>query len=164
MENIRSQSLTCLLPAPPVPAEVAKTRSKSTLTAPRVLLVDDLTPTHWLVSTFLNRAYFDVVTLSDPDQAVSAVYELQPDAIVIDPASAGQAGWLALAELQSDPFAAQIPTVIYTDFEEAVIADHAAQCQYDDLRFVSKAEDLDLLLDRIAEAAGAASLAESWSA
>ncbi len=132
--------------------------------APRILFIDDLAADHWIVSTFLSGASFEIVSSGDPDFALATARLIQPATIVIDPAMANHQGWELLAELQSDPALGRIPTVVYTALPEWVIADHAARCLYDDLRYVDKQEDLDRLLDRLAEATGTPSLVESWSA
>lgn len=132
--------------------------------APRIVLIDDLVPAQWLVSTFLSGANCDVISSADPDQAVALARQTKPDAIVLDPALDDHRGWELLAKLQSDPVLSRIPTVIYTALPEAALADHSARCLYGDLRFVSKFEDLDSLLNRIVEAVDARSLAEARSA
>jgi CheY-like chemotaxis protein len=132
--------------------------------APRILYVDDLAPSHWLINRFLTGASFDVASADDPAGALREARRDVPDAIVIDPAFGDHQGWELLAAFQSDPDLCQVPTVIYTALPEATIADHAARCLYDDLRYVSKDEDLDCLLDGLAEATGAPSLAQYWSA
>ncbi|HEX2172487.1 MAG TPA: response regulator [Dehalococcoidia bacterium] len=132
--------------------------------APRILYVDNITPLNWLVNQFLSGASFAVTSVDDPEGALDRARREVPDAIVLDPSFADHEGWEVLASLQSDAELSQVPTVIYTALPETTIADHAARCLYDDLRYVSKDEDLDSLLDRLAEATGAPSLAEYWSA
>ena len=130
----------------------------------RILCIDDLTPAQWLVSTFLSRAGFEVLSSGDPDDATLLTRLTQPGAILLDPAVADHRGWEVLAELQSDPELSRIPVLIYTALPEWAVADHATRCFYDDLRYVSKQEDLDCLLDNLAEAAGSPALVASWSA
>lgn len=132
--------------------------------APRILYIDDIAPSHWLIKQFLTGASFAVASSADPVRAFETARRNIPDAIVLDPAFGDHQGWELLAAFQSDPDLCQVPTVIYTALTEATIADHAARCLYDDLRYISKDEDLDRLLDGLAEATGARSLAEYWSA
>ena len=130
----------------------------------RILCIDDLTPAQWLVSTFLSRAGFEVLSSGDPDDTALLARVIQPDAIVLDPAVADHRGWEVLAELESDLELGRIPVLIYTALPEWAIADHAARCLYDDLRYVSKEEDLDRLLDSLAEVTGSPALVATWSA
>lgn len=132
--------------------------------APRILFIDDQTPGQWLIDAFLSGANFEVTSTGDPARAIDYARNLLPDAIVLDPAFAFHSGWETLAEIQSDPALAGIPVLVYTDLPESAIADHAARCRYDFVGYISKDDDLDHLLDRLAEAVGAPALTASCSA
>lgn len=132
--------------------------------APRILFIDDLTPVQWLIDSFLAGANFEVTSVGQPGEAAAHARIVLPNAIVLDPAFGFHSGWEVLAEIQSDPLLAGIPILLYTDLSESVIADHAARCQYDFVGYVSKEDDLDHLLDRLAEAVGAPALTATWSA
>lgn len=132
--------------------------------APRILFIDDLTPGQWLIDAFLSGANFDVTSTSDPARAAGLARTRLPDAIVLDPAFAFHSGWEVLAEIQSDPRLAGIPILLYTDLPESVIADHAARCRYGFVGYISKGDDLDHLLDRLAAIVGSPALTATWSA
>jgi CheY-like chemotaxis protein len=94
-------------PAPPV-AEVRRDGLNT------VLIIDDDPTVCDLVSRFLQREGFRVVTAADGAEGLRLAREIRPAVITLDVIMPGRDGWAVLAEIKADPLLADIPVVLLT--------------------------------------------------
>jgi CheY-like chemotaxis protein len=67
-----------------------------------------------LVTRFLAKEGFRVVTASDGDEGLTRARELRPDLITLDVLMPGLDGWSVLAALKAEPTLADIPVIMLT--------------------------------------------------
>jgi two-component system phosphate regulon response regulator PhoB len=116
---------------------------------PVVLLVDDDPETLDMYSTYFEQAGLWVAGLASADEAVEAVEELKPDAIVTDIGFGGRPEGVAIVHaLKEDPVTAAIPLIVLTGRgEEEVPAQTAREA---DLILIKPVLP-DALLSRVRE-------------
>ena len=106
-------------PAPPefVP-EKPRSNARATPTpAPvggTILVIDDDPAVQELMSRFLAREGFRVVTAIDGTEGFAIAKQLRPAAITLDVMMPGTDGWAVLAQLKADPETCDIPVVVLT--------------------------------------------------
>jgi PAS domain S-box-containing protein len=81
---------------------------------PTVLVIDDDPAFRDLVSRFLGREGFRVVTASTGDEELILARQLVPDLITLDVIMPGLDGWTLLAVLKAEPTIADIPVIMLT--------------------------------------------------
>ncbi len=97
-------------PPPPAPEpEVAVPSGKNT-----VLVIDDEPTVLDLVSRFLTKEGFNVVTCSSGEEGLRKAREVHPIAITLDVMMPGMDGWAVLTALRADPYLASIPVIMLT--------------------------------------------------
>lgn len=85
---------------------------------PTILVIDDEAPMRELLSRFLRREGFHVVTAADGSQGLAAAHSQQPAAIILDVLMPHVDGWSVLGALKADPVLAGIPVVMVTSSRE----------------------------------------------
>ena len=93
--------------------EVATTTNLEA-TGPTVLVVDDDAAARDLLTRFLRREGFGVITAATGDQALRLAREQLPDAITLDVIMPGMDGLEVLRALKADPTVAAIPVILLT--------------------------------------------------
>jgi len=97
-------------PPPPSPEpEVLAPPAKNT-----VLVIDDEPTVLDLVSRFLTKEGFNVVTCSSGEEGLRKAREVHPIAITLDVMMPGMDGWAVLTALRADPYLASIPVIMLT--------------------------------------------------
>ena len=79
-----------------------------------VLVVDDDAAARDLLSRFLRREGFGVLSAASGDQALRMARERRPDVITLDVIMPGMDGWEVLRELKADPALEGIPVILMT--------------------------------------------------
>jgi PAS domain S-box-containing protein len=79
-----------------------------------VLVIDDDPAFRDLVTRFLGKEGFRVVTASDGDAGLMQARQLHPDLITLDVTMPGLDGWSLLAAIKADPALADIPVIMLT--------------------------------------------------
>jgi CheY-like chemotaxis protein len=79
-----------------------------------VLVIDDDPAFRDLVTRFLGKEGFRVVSASDGDEGLMRARQLRPDLITLDVMMPGLDGWSLLAALKAEPALADIPVVMLT--------------------------------------------------
>lgn len=96
-------------PPPPPEPEVAAPSGKNT-----VLVIDDEPTVLDLLSRFLSKEGFNVVTCSSGEEGLRKAREVHPIAITLDVMMPGMDGWAVLTALRADPHLASIPVIMLT--------------------------------------------------
>ena len=81
---------------------------------PTVLVIDDDPDFRDLVTRFLGKEGFRVVSASDGDEGLMRARQLRPDLITLDVLMPGLDGWSLLAALKAEPALADIPVIMLT--------------------------------------------------
>ncbi|HNT97005.1 MAG TPA: response regulator [Elusimicrobiales bacterium] len=114
---------------------------------PRVLFADDQTELLYLMKEMLEQAGFEVITAENGGEAMTAVFEHNPDIVVLDYNMPVKDG-LAVAEaLKENPLFAHIPIIICTAFSEKSTKLRGLGMGIDD--YLIKPVDADELIARI---------------
>jgi signal transduction histidine kinase/DNA-binding response OmpR family regulator len=106
--GVRSETT---VPAASVPAATSAERNS-------VLVVDDDPAVRDLLSRFLAREGFHVVTAAGGEEGLQLARQLRPRAITLDVMMPQTDGWTVLHRLKSDPATADIPVVVLTIVED----------------------------------------------
>jgi PAS domain S-box-containing protein len=112
--------------AAPKSAERAPTDKNSAL----ILVIDDEASARELVTRFLTREGFQVVTASGGLEGLERARNLQPDAITLDLWMEDMTGWEVLKALEEDPALRGIPVVMCTiaDARNQALSLGAVEC------------------------------------
>jgi CheY-like chemotaxis protein len=81
---------------------------------PTVLVIDDDSDFRDLVTRFLGKEGFRVVSASDGDEGLMRARQLRPALITLDVLMPGLDGWSLLAALKAEPALADIPVIMLT--------------------------------------------------
>ena len=81
---------------------------------PTVLVIDSDPAFRDLVTRFLGKEGFRVVTASEGDEGLSRARQLRPDLITLDVMMPGLDGWALLTALKADPELSDIPVIMLT--------------------------------------------------
>ncbi len=87
-----------------------------------ILVVDDNVDTLQLFRRYLAENAFDLVSVSDPEMALSRAVDVQPDIIVLDVMLPGIDGWELLGRLREHPDTREIPVIICTILPQEKLA------------------------------------------
>ena len=96
----------------------------SPVVAPRshtVLVVDDDTQMHELMTRHLKRDGYTVVAASSGQEGLRLAREIRPVAITLDVMMPGMDGWAVLRELKTDPELKDIPVIMMTMVEDKTL-------------------------------------------
>ncbi len=99
-------------------AEPAASSDEPQAGQPTILVIDDEAPMRELLSRFLQREGFHVVTAADGDQGLAAAHSRRPAAIILDVLMPHVDGWSVLGTLKADARLADIPVVMVTSSRE----------------------------------------------
>jgi GAF domain-containing protein/CheY-like chemotaxis protein/anti-sigma regulatory factor (Ser/Thr protein kinase) len=83
-----------------------------------VLVIDDDSAVRDLMSRFLAKEGFRVVTAGGGDEGLRRAREIAPDVITLDVLMPGMDGWSVLAALKADPALAEVPVVMLTMLDD----------------------------------------------
>jgi PAS domain S-box-containing protein len=83
-----------------------------------VLVIDDDPDIHALITHYLTKEGFQVVTASSGDEGLRLAKELQPDAITLDVLMPEMDGWAVLTRLKADPDISDIPVIMLSIIED----------------------------------------------
>jgi DNA-binding response OmpR family regulator len=108
---------------PSTPAQVRKEDRKAasggnSLTAARVLVIEDDPASADLLESQLASAGYDVAVCNQSQRAVETAAELRPAAITLDIVMMPVNGWTVLSSLKSDPRTARIPVVVVSVMDQ----------------------------------------------
>jgi GAF domain-containing protein/CheY-like chemotaxis protein len=110
-----------------LPAEVTEAKRDATVTPPRepapagssvVLVIDDDGSVRDLMSRFLGKEGFRVITATGGEEGLRLARELRPDVVTLDVLMPGMDGWSVLAALKADAELADIPVVMLTMLDD----------------------------------------------
>jgi len=104
------------LPLPKV--SDAQSRSDGRREDKVILAIDDDAQVIGLYERFLQPQGYQVVSLTDPTQAVERASQLKPYAITLDVMMPGRDGWTVLADLKNNPDTRDIPIIVCSILEE----------------------------------------------
>jgi diguanylate cyclase (GGDEF)-like protein len=125
-------------PAPGEPAKVSR---------PRVLMADDQTELLLLMKEMVEAAGFEVSTANDGVEALTAVFENNPDIIVLDYNMPRKDGLEVAQDLKNNPIFAHIPIIIVTGAGDKRTKLKGLSMGIDD--YLIKPVDTDELIARI---------------
>ncbi|MHB0995220.1 MAG: response regulator [Elusimicrobiales bacterium] len=114
---------------------------------PRVLMADDQTELLYLMKEMIEFAGFEVVTATDGAEAMKAVFETNPDIIVLDYNMPRKNGLEVAQDLKNNPLFAHIPIIIVTAYGEKHAKLKGLGMGIDD--YLIKPVDADELVARI---------------
>ena len=114
---------------------------------PRVLLADDQTELLLLMKEMVEAAGFDVCTANDGVEALTAVFENNPDIIVLDHNMPRKDGLEVAQDLKNNPIFAHIPIIIVTGAGDKRTKLKGLSMGIDD--YLIKPVDTDELIARI---------------
>ena len=80
----------------------------------RVLVVDDILPNVKLLEAKLTSEYYDVLTATNGEEALTLVENDSPDLILLDVMMPGMDGFEVCTKIKQDPAHAHIPVVMVT--------------------------------------------------
>ena len=98
--------------------ESAPPAGSSAPTVGTVLVIDDEPAVREIVTRFLGREGFRVVTATGGEEGMVFARQFAPDVITLDVLMPGMDGWAVLAGLKADPQLADIPVIMLTIVEE----------------------------------------------
>jgi hypothetical protein len=119
----RGSTFTIRLPAEvKEPARESPTPTAREAAAPAgvstVLVIDDDAAVRDLMSRFLGKEGFRIVTASGGEEGLRRAREVAPDVITLDVLMPGMDGWSVLAALKADAALAEIPVVMLTMLDD----------------------------------------------
>jgi len=114
---------------------------------PKVLMADDQTELLMLMKEMVEMAGFEVVTANDGVEAMQAVFETNPDIIVLDYNMPRKDGIAVAQDLKNNPVFAHIPIIIVTGIGEKRTKLKGLSMGIDD--YLIKPVDTDELIARI---------------
>ncbi len=114
---------------------------------PKVLMADDQTELLYLMKEMIEYAGFEVITATDGVEAMQAVFETNPDIIVLDYSMPRKNGLEAAQDLKNNPLFAHIPIIIVTAYGEKQAKLKGLGMGIDD--YLIKPVDADELVARI---------------
>lgn len=92
---------------------------------PKVLLVDDDGFMRTVLSSYIPKEVFDVVTAKDGADGIAAAAKEEPSIIMLDANMPGKDGWDTLADLKADKKTAAIPVLMCTAVDDVASLDRA---------------------------------------
>jgi signal transduction histidine kinase/FixJ family two-component response regulator len=85
-----------------------------------ILVIDDDSAVRDLMSRFLSKLGFDVVSAANGQEGVSIAKRIHPLIITLDVVMPGMNGWAVLKQLKADPELADIPVIMVTIVDNKV--------------------------------------------
>ena len=87
-----------------------------------MLVIDDEETATRMLRRYVQGLNVRVIGVTDPDDAVDLVGELQPDAITLDVLMPGRDGWEVLQRLKSMPETSEVPVIVCSVWNEPELA------------------------------------------
>lgn len=154
----RSARLNIYLPSPselPQLDDLSARQTPTHITGPQavlrqrhlgglILLIDDEPETHELISRYLKRTTWEVVSAWDGQQGLRRARRFKPDVILLDIIMPHQDGWTVLSELRQDPELRHTPILIHS-----VIDDRELMLSLGASGYLPKPMTREALLDRL---------------
>ena len=113
----------------------------------RVLVVDDILSNVKLLEAKLTAEYFEVITASSGEQALTRVSSDLPDIVLLDVMMPGMDGFEACRRIKSDPKTTHIPVVMVTALDQSADRVTGLEAGADD--FLTKPVDDMALFARV---------------
>ncbi len=114
---------------------------------PRILLVEDNEMNRDMLSRRLIKRGYEVAFALDGQQGLDQARQTHPDLVLMDMSLPVKDGWVATAELKSDPVTRLIPVIGLSAHAMAGDRDRAMQSGCDD--YDTKPVEIDRLLGKI---------------
>jgi len=114
---------------------------------PRILLVEDNDMNRDMLSRRLIKRGYEVAFALDGQQGLDQARQTHPDLVLMDMSLPVKDGWVATAELKSDPVTRLIPVIGLSAHAMAGDRDRAMQSGCDD--YDTKPVEIDRLLGKI---------------
>jgi len=114
---------------------------------PRILLVEDNEMNRDMLSRRLIKRGYEVAFALDGQEGLDQARQTQPDLVLMDMSLPVKDGWVATAELKSDPVTRLIPVIGLSAHAMAGDRDRAMQSGCDD--YDTKPVEIDRLLGKI---------------
>ena len=83
-----------------------------------ILVIDDDPTMHDIITRFLSKQGFNVITAGSGSEGISLAKEIQPNAITLDVMMPEIDGWSILTSLKNDPQTSHIPVIMMTIVDE----------------------------------------------
>ena len=122
------------------------------MTMKRILFVEDDEMSRDVISTRLTRSGYEVVTVEDGHQALSAATRQAFDLIILDMSMPGLSGWETAKKLKASPATAPVPILALSAHSMSTDRKRALDSGCSD--FDSKPVNLPRLLGKIEALAG----------
>jgi signal transduction histidine kinase/DNA-binding response OmpR family regulator len=100
-------------PAEP-PADLQTPLQPIPVFAPKVLVIDDDATVRDLMTFYLNREGYQVITASSGEEGVRLAASIHPHLITLDVMMPNMDGWEVLSRLKADPHLADVPVIMLT--------------------------------------------------
>jgi PAS domain S-box-containing protein len=130
-------------PAGPAPARPAEQT---------VLVVDDDPAARDMLTRYLAREGYHVVTAADGQEALRLVKQVRPRAVTLDVMMPGMDGWAVLTALKADPELADIPVIIVSIIDDKNLGHALGASDY-----LTKPLERDRLLETVRRRCGGTS-------
>jgi PAS domain S-box-containing protein len=98
----------------PLPAKPASAHEHSGTTTQMVVVIDDDSTVHDLLSQLLTREGYEVALAATGIEGLNLVREIKPAAVILDIKLPDLDGWTVLAALKGNPELADIPVIVQT--------------------------------------------------
>jgi CheY-like chemotaxis protein len=90
---------------------------RSDLSRVKVLLVDDDKGMHELMSLFLGKTEFSLVSVTNAPDAMALINNDPPDILITDAIMPGESGFSLIEKVKGSPSTAKIPVILWTILE-----------------------------------------------
>jgi CheY-like chemotaxis protein len=88
----------------------------------RVLVVDDNEDLHHFYRRFVANTRYQIISLTDGENLLEKLEEVQPDAVVLDVMLPSVDGWELLAQLRQHPLGRRLPVLVCSVIQEETLA------------------------------------------
>ncbi len=88
----------------------------------RVLVVDDNEDLHHFYRRFVANTRYQIISLTDGENLLEKMEEVQPDAVVLDVMLPSVDGWELLAQLRQHPLGRRLPILVCSVIQEEALA------------------------------------------
>jgi CheY-like chemotaxis protein len=110
-------------------------KSKTPMTSPHILVVDDQPDIRHLLSMFFSRCGFTVSQAEDGQDGIEMARALHPDVIVMDIQMPRKTGLEAVRELRTDPQFAHKPILAITAYAHVHVPTELAHAGFNHVLF-----------------------------
>jgi two-component system cell cycle response regulator len=128
----------------------------------RILVVDDILPNVKLLEAKLSSEYYDVLTATSGEEALTRVAQDSPDIILLDVMMPGMDGFEVCKRIKSNPAYAHIPVVMVTALTDSTDKVRGLEAGADD--FLSKPVNDTALMARVRSLVRLKMTVDEWRA